>query len=45
MLLHEMFAYCYDVGTFVNQNNIQKGDIQTIFYSPKDGKYHLFYWR
>lgn len=44
MLLHQYFNHCCDIEHFVKANSIQKGNIQTIFYSPKDNRYHLFYW-
>ena len=44
MLKLEIFKFASDVTTFVNQHNIQQGDIQTLFYSEHSNTYYLYYW-
>lgn len=45
MLKFEMFKWAGDVATFVNQHNIQQGDIQALFYIENSNTYYLYYWR
>lgn len=44
MLKLEIFKWANDVTTFVNQHNIQQGDIQALFYSEHSNTYYLYYW-
>lgn len=44
MLKLKIFKFAEDVTTFVNQQNIQQGDIQALFYSEHSNTYYLYYW-
>lgn len=45
MLKLEMFKWASDVTEFVNENTIQQGDIQALFYNERANTYYLYYWR